>query len=379
MEQIVTYFNFAYPKWNEAISCQPIQNSRAGDVREILNAKTVLLEPTKRVTLREGRSTNVFFLLAEALWIFNGKRDVELLTIFNTKMKEYSDDGVTFHAPYGWRLRHWGVPSDVDVDMSLDYTEGNVYGVDQLSMVVKEIANNPESRRIVASIWNPLFDLGTDSKDLPCNDMLMWKVRNGHLHLTVQNRSNDLHLGLFTNVFQFSVINELIALCCGLEVGTQTHNSQSLHVYESFKEKELSGDPILYDGNMTDFPIDFSFNYADPERRYYELQVFINDMLSCVKTVYYSYLSNEELNTIHEYIDSNFTRLMPKSAWFAGVFKLLCSYVTYKFGRYSDKMESLRTLLGNIGATEISTGLKTWDMIRGARLFVKQRVAKLSV
>lgn len=61
--------------------------------------------------------------------------------------------------------------------------------------------------------------------------MLMYKIRDGELHCTIQNRSNDVHWGLPTNVFQFSFLNEIIAECLGVDLGTQTHNSQSLHVY----------------------------------------------------------------------------------------------------------------------------------------------------
>ena len=70
------------------------------------------------------------------------------------------------------------------------------------------------------SIWNTDFDLGTQTKDIPCNDLVMLKIRNGKMVTTIQNRSNDLHLGLPTNVFQFSFLTEMMAGCLGIELGT---------------------------------------------------------------------------------------------------------------------------------------------------------------
>ena len=76
-------------------------------------------------------------------------------------------------------------------------------------------------------------------KDIPCNDIVMLKIREGKLITTIGNRSNDLHLGLPTNIFQFSFLTELIAGALGVELGTQTHNSQSLHVYSWNKSAEV--------------------------------------------------------------------------------------------------------------------------------------------
>jgi hypothetical protein len=59
----------------------------------------------------------------------------------------------------------------------------------------------------------------------------MFKVRDGRLHQTIANRSNDLNWGLTTNIFQFSFIGEILAAILGIQYGTQTHLSQSLHIY----------------------------------------------------------------------------------------------------------------------------------------------------
>lgn len=204
-------------------------HSRNGDTREILNFKTQLTNPLHRCVAGYNRNVNIFFLMAESMWIFKGRRDLEFLEIFNKQMREYSDDGKYFNGAYGWRLRRQGV------EPTIDFESSNIHalnvGRDQLKEALQMLENNPADRRVVLSLWNPDFDFNRNSKDVCCNDMLMYKIRNGELHQTIQNRSNDLNWGLTTNVFQFSYIGEIMAAVLNVGYATQTHNSQSLHLY----------------------------------------------------------------------------------------------------------------------------------------------------
>lgn len=211
--------------------------SRAGEVIELIDVKTTITSPEKMCVGGRERDMNVFFLLMEAIWIFLGRSDVEPLAIFNSNMKNFSDDGKTFHAPYGFRLRSYGVPSDWNTFNKLSEEQGRQIfspmceSFDQLTYAIKMLSEDSNDRRVVMSIWNSFLDLNFKCKDIPCNDMVMLKVRNGGLHLTVQNRSNDVHWGLPTNVFQFAFLGRIIAHCLNIQFKTQTHNSQSLHVY----------------------------------------------------------------------------------------------------------------------------------------------------
>lgn len=215
-----------------------LEKSRNGGVIELLNFKTTITNPINRCVMGNDRNINIFFLLFEALWIWSGRKDVESLMMFNSNMKNYSDNGVTFHAPYGFRLRNYGVIPDNEYfnqnnreQSRVIEVNNGIYNFDQIEEIIKMLNEDSQDRRAVASIWNPYLDLNYKCKDIPCNDMLMFKIRDNKLHLTIQNRSNDLHWGLPTNVFQFSFMLELMALILGVEVGTQTHNSQSLHAY----------------------------------------------------------------------------------------------------------------------------------------------------
>ena len=194
-------FDELYPYLNEYVAKGENRESRNGDVYEVLNFKTEILNPIARCVGTHNRDINIFFLLAEAIWIWQGRKDVEFLKIFNSRMGNFSDNGDTFHAPYGFRMRNWGVSSDHLISEENKHAFDKEVGTDQIFQAVKMLKENPNNRRVVISIWNPSLDLNYPSKDIPCNDMLMLKIRDGQLHGTIQNRSNDLHWGLPTKCF----------------------------------------------------------------------------------------------------------------------------------------------------------------------------------
>jgi thymidylate synthase len=194
--------------------------SRLGLTREVLNFKTVIMEPLKRCTVALNRNCNIFFHRAESLWIICGRNDLDFIRIFNSKFHEFSDDGVTLHGAYGKRIRGWQTaPADPPVD--------------QLRLLLSTLNKEPDSRRSVVSLWNPMLDLGTIHKDIPCNTQLAFRIAENNLILTVFNRSNDLHWGYIANIFQFSFVAEVAALLLNKRFHRQTHLSQSLHIYES--------------------------------------------------------------------------------------------------------------------------------------------------
>jgi thymidylate synthase len=299
-------FDRAYPMINkELFNNGPIQHSRNGSTREFLNFKTIIKIPQASCVGGFKRDINVFFLLAEALWIWNGCKDVNFLSVFNSNMTQFSDDGKVFHAPYGYRMRNYGAssinllsPNDVMI-FSEDYgknrrivcNEGENYGYfDQIYKAIKLLSSDKDDRRVVISIWNPYLDLDMSTKDIPCNDMLMFKVRNGRLFTTIQNRSNDLHWGLPTNVFQFSFISRLMSWCLGIEQGDQVHNSQSLHLYldnpiasKMFTEMEVNKEhTYLYD-NWDFYCNSPNFNSTISVERLEELDHIIEEMLSVLR------------------------------------------------------------------------------------------------
>jgi Thymidylate synthase len=124
----------------------PLEASRVGPCRD-LGAVTVELDGGERTIFLSGRGWNPAFALVEAAWVLAGRNDVKSLTKFIANFGQFSDDGQTLHGAYGYRLRHY-------------------FGHDQLDAAVAELKANPESRRVVMSLYAP-GDLGQHSKTFP--------------------------------------------------------------------------------------------------------------------------------------------------------------------------------------------------------------------
>jgi thymidylate synthase len=334
--------------------------SRNGNTKEVLNFKTEVLNPYKRCVGNNERNINIFFLLAEAMWIWTGKKDVKFLEIFNTQMKEYSDDGKNFHAPYGFRMRHYGVSSFDNIRPTNEENNHAVSqlttGIDQIELSLEELNKNPESRRVVISIWNAELDLCKISKDLPCNDLLMLKIRNGKLHSTISNRSNDLHWGLPTNIFQFSFVTEIMTKILGIELGTQTHNSQSLHFYLENPIADNMYSNIQIQPNFTDLydisePLKIDMNFFDCltiQQKIKKVDYFMNLIINSI-------LNDEKIETIKIGELKNF------SSYLLFVYHLLWIYKDYKFSKKTDvlrakNIQAIKEIFSNdFGGTDIYT------------------------
>ena len=335
--------------------------SRNGNTKELLNFKTQIHNPISRCVGGFNRNMNVFFLLAESLWIWAGKKDVSFLDMFNSKLKQYSDDGVSYHAPYGFRLRKYGLHS---------YKEQEYEPIDQIAKCLSMLSVNPDDRRVVAQIWNAEFDLGTDSKDLPCNDMIMWKIRNGKLYTTIQNRSNDLNLGLTTNVFQFSIVSEIMARILGVEVGYQVHNSQSLHIYMNEQTDNLQQN-IMFNKNTykniydeaSETPMIFNFYSNNVNERLHIVDFYVNNIIN---ELIYQYNNKSIEDSSKKQIFEDLRMFCPTLHF---IYELLSLYIKYK-NKLIDKM----TCLLKLHELSIDTIYSKSDLIALANNFFASRL-----
>lgn len=218
--------------------------------------------PDERVLFSASRDANPYFHFFESLWILAGMKDVETLAQFNPKMRDYSDNGLTFHAPYGHRLRYSHIG-------------------DQIMMAIKQLRSDQDTRQVVLTIWDPARDFCKVSKDIPCNDMLFLKIRDGKLNLTSCCRSNDIIWGAYgANAVQFSMIQEFMARSLGVDVGVYTQVSDSFHIYtDNDAYKRLQEHPRSADlygfTAMRPFPIMNSANSAEQWLR--QLEEFTQD------------------------------------------------------------------------------------------------------
>lgn len=248
--------------------------SRYGNTLTVEEPVTVTYtHPRERVLFNPQRDANPFFHLYEALWMLAGRNDVAPLAYYNSKIAEIaSDDGQIFNGAYGFRWRN--TPRSAAVWLEEAEHHENLYtledaeieDVDQLKIIIEQLRNKPESRRVVLQMWNVEDDLlkMDTSKDLCCNVCAFFALREkeeqhlaGHilatceaqkmdrvLDMTVINRSNDLVWGMLgANVVHFSLLQEYIAGMIGVEVGKYHQVTNNLHVYTAnWKPEEWLAD-----------------------------------------------------------------------------------------------------------------------------------------
>ena len=159
------------------------------------------------------RHNNVFASIAESMWVIAGRNDLGYLGAYLKRAHEFSDDGATWRAGYGPRLRDWN-------------------GIDQLAEIVAILRTDPSSRRAVASIFDPDRDF-VDSKDIPCNNWLHFLIRNGRLDLHVAARSTDIWWGFSgINAFEWTLLLEMVAYWLDQKPGHLVFFSSSMHLYQ---------------------------------------------------------------------------------------------------------------------------------------------------
>lgn len=153
---------------------------------------------------------------------------------------------------------------------------GNVYGkqwrnfdgIDQIKELINNIKNNPNSRRLIVSAWNP-----KEIKDMllpPCHTLFQFYVSNNKLSCQLYQRSADIFLGVPFNIASYSLLTMMIAQVCNLELGEFVHTLGDAHIYSNHLEQvklQLTRTPrklpkMIINKDVKDI---FSFKYEDFE------------------------------------------------------------------------------------------------------------------
>ncbi|CAJ0930321.1 unnamed protein product, partial [Mesorhabditis belari] len=196
-----------------------------------------------RYSLRNGSiplltTKRVFWrgIVEELLWFITGSTDAKLLQA--KKVNFWDDNGSRAFLDklgfvdreegdlgpvYGFQWRHFGAKY---VDCHADYTG---QGVDQLSEVIRQIKETPDSRRIIMCAWNPA-DLHLMALP-PCHTLCQFYVQNGELSCQLYQRSGDMGLGVPFNIASYGLLTHMIAHVCGLKPGDFVHTLGDAHVY----------------------------------------------------------------------------------------------------------------------------------------------------
>lgn len=211
--------NTANDLWKIALEEIHKNGHRQKDTIEISQAVLTLRDPLQKWVSDRSPAMSIAFALVELVWIFSGSNKRTIIDYWNPAYKKYAADEQSdiYHGAYGYRLKHYN-------------------GIDQIERAYSALSNCPENRQTILLYWDPLQDMPllngkSQSSDIPCNICSMLKIRDGKLEWTQVMRSNDVFKGLPYNLVQFTSLQEILAGWLGVEVGTYTHLSDSLHLY----------------------------------------------------------------------------------------------------------------------------------------------------
>jgi len=108
-------------------------------------------------------------------------------------------------------------------------------GIDQISQVVDQIKNNPQSRRLIVSGWNP--QEANQVALPPCHTLFQFYVQDGELSCQLYQRSADVFLGVPFNIASYAMLTAMMAQVCGLKPGDFVHTFGDAHLYNNHLEQ----------------------------------------------------------------------------------------------------------------------------------------------
>jgi thymidylate synthase len=155
-------------------------------------------------------------MLRELLWFVSGSSNIKYLQ--DNKIHywdDFADKDLNLGPVYGVQWRHWKDPKGGEID--------------QLQWAIDEIRNNPNSKAILVSAWNPA-DL-EEMRLPPCHTMFQFDVTKGKLRMQLYQRSSDVFLGLPFNIAQYTLLLTMVAHITGLEARELVVSIGSAHLY----------------------------------------------------------------------------------------------------------------------------------------------------
>jgi len=161
-------------------------------------------------------------IIYELLWFLKGETNIAYLNEHGVSIwNEWADEAGELGPVYGKQWRSW------------EGADGKI--VDQVSDLIKQIKNNPDSRRLIVSAWN-VADLPKMAL-MPCHALFQFYVSNGKLSCQLYQRSADVFLGVPFNIASYALLTMMIAQVCDLEPGEFIHTFGDAHIYSNHMEQ----------------------------------------------------------------------------------------------------------------------------------------------
>lgn len=179
---------------------------------------------TKKLHLRS--------IIHELLWFLKGDTNIKYLHDNKVSIwDEWADENGNLGPVYGYQWRSWPTPDGKHID--------------QISQLIDQIKNNPDSRRLIVSAWN-VGEIENMALP-PCHAFFQFYVADGKLSCQLYQRSADIFLGVPFNIASYALLTMMIAQVTGLAPGEFIHTLGDAHLYTNHleqTEEQLSRKPF---------------------------------------------------------------------------------------------------------------------------------------
>jgi len=161
-------------------------------------------------------------IVYELLWFLRGETNVAYLREHGVSIwDEWANEAGDLGPVYGYQWRSWPAPDGRHID--------------QITQVLQQIRDNPDSRRLIVSAWNvadiPKMALA------PCHAFFQFYVAQGKLSCQLYQRSADIFLGVPFNIASYALLTMMVAQVCGLQPGEFVHTFGDTHLYINHLEQ----------------------------------------------------------------------------------------------------------------------------------------------
>lgn len=172
------------------------------------------LVTTKKLHLRS--------IIHELLWFLKGNTNINYLKENGVKIwDEWADEDGNLGPVYGYQWRSWPAADGKHVD--------------QITQVIEQIKNNPNSRRHIVSAWN-VGEIENMALP-PCHAFFQFYVADNKLSCQLYQRSADTFLGVPFNIASYALLTMMVAQVCNLELGDFVHTFGDVHLYSNHIEQ----------------------------------------------------------------------------------------------------------------------------------------------
>jgi len=180
-----------------------------------------------RFNLQEGfpllttKKTHLKSIIHELLWFLQGDTNVKYLKDNGVSIwDDWADINGELGPVYGHQWRSWS---------------NGEKSIDQISQIINQIKNNPDSRRIIVNAWN-VSDVEKMALP-PCHLLFQFYVADNKLSCQLYQRSADIFLGVPFNIASYALLTMMVAQVCNLQVGDFVHTFGDAHIYLNHVEQ----------------------------------------------------------------------------------------------------------------------------------------------